>query len=325
MKLVILDAYATNPGDLRWDELRALADCDVYDRTPPDQVLVRARDAELVLTNKTIVDRPAIAALPKLRYLGVLATGHNVVDLQAARERGICVCNVPEYGTPNVAQATFALLLELTNRVGHHAQTVREGRWCDAPDFCYWDFPQVELAGLTMGVVGLGRIGQAVARIAAAFGMDVLAFDLSPPAVVPGGVRLVGLDALFRNSDVLTLHCPLTADNRELIDAARLALMKPTTYLVNTARGGLVNEADLARALNQGRLAGAGLDVLSVEPPLRDNPLLTARNCLVTPHVAWATRAARARLIRATTENVRAFLNGQPVNEVSIVPETTVR
>ena len=317
MKLVILDAYTANPGDLSWDELGALVECDVYDRTPPDQVVVRARDAELVLTNKTIVDRAAIAALPRLRYIGVLATGYNIVDVQAARERGISVCNVPEYGTPNVAQATFALLLELTNRVGHHAQTVREGRWCDSPDFCYWDFPQVELAGLTMGIVGLGRIGQAVARIAAAFGMEVLAFDQSPPATVPGGVRLVHLDTLFRNSDVVTLHCPLTADNRELIDAARLALMKATAFLVNTARGGLVNDADLAQALNEGRLAGAGLDVLSVEPPLRDNPLLTAKNCLVTPHIAWATRAARSRLIRTTVDNVRAFLAGEPSNVVN--------
>ena len=317
MKLVILDAYTTNPGDLSWDELRALADGDIYDRTPPDEVLARARDAELVLTNKTIVDRTAIAALPKLRYIGVLATGYNIVDVQAAREQGIPVCNVPEYGTPNVAQATFALLLELTNRVGHHAQTVRDGRWCDSPDFCYWDFPQVELAGLTMGIVGLGRIGQAVARIATAFGMGVLAFDQFPPAVVPDGVGLADLGTLFRNSDVVTLHCPLTADNRELINTARLALMKPTAYLVNTARGGLVNDADLARALNEDRLAGAGLDVLSVEPPLRDNPLLTAKNCLVTPHIAWATRAARARLIRTTVNNVRAFLDGQPINVVN--------
>ena len=317
MKLVILDAYTANPGDLSWDELRSLVDCGVYDRTPPDQVLARARDAELVLTNKTIVDRAAIAALPQLRYIGVLATGYNIVDVQAARERGIPVCNVPEYGTPNVAQATFALLLELTNRVGHHAQTVREGRWCDSPDFCYWDFPQVELAGLTMGIVGLGRIGQAVARIAAAFGMEVLAFDQFPPAIVPDGVQLTDLATLFRHSDAVTLHCPLTADNRDLIDAARLALMKPTAYLVNTARGGLVNDADLAQALNEGRLAGAGLDVLSVEPPLRDNPLLTARNCLVTPHIAWATRAARSRLIRTTVDNVRAFLAGQPSNVVN--------
>ena len=279
--------------------------------------MTRAADAELVLTNKTILDRAVIAALPKLQYVGVLATGYNIVDAQAARQRGIPVCNVPEYGTPNVAQATFALLLELTNRVGHHAQTVRDGRWCSSPDFCYWDFPQVELFGRTLGIVGLGRIGQAVARIAAAFGMQVLAFDQFPPTTVADGVRFADLDAVFRDSDAVTLHCPLTAENRELVNAARLAIMKPTAYLVNTARGGLVNDADLAQALNAGRLAGAGLDVLSIEPPVQDNPLLAAKNCLVTPHIAWATQAARGRLIRTTVDNVRAFLQGRPINVVN--------
>ena len=317
MKIVVLDGYTTNPGDLSWEDLRLLADCRIYDRTPPEQVPTRALDAELILTNKTIIGRELIAALPKLRYLGVLATGYNIVDVQTARERGIPVCNVPEYGTPNVAQAAFALLLELTNRVGHHAQTVRDGRWCGSPDFCYWDYPQIELAGLTMGIVGLGRIGQAVARIAMAFGMSVLAFDQFPPASIPEGIRLVELETLFRRSDAISLHCPLSADNRELINGARLALIKPAAYLVNTARGGLVNDADLARALNEGRVAGAGLDVLSVEPPLADNPLLAAKNCLITPHIAWATRAARARLIRTTVDNVRAFLDGQPTNVVN--------
>ena len=317
MKLVILDAYTTNPGDLSWDELRTLADCDVYDRSTPDQVVPRAADAELVLTNKMLLDRAVIAALPKLRYIGVLATGYNIVDVQAARQRRIPVCNVPEYGTPNVAQATFALLLELTNRVGHHAQTVRDGRWCSSPDFCYWDFPQVELFGRTLGIVGLGRIGQAVARIAAAFGMQVLAFDQFPPTTAADGVRFADLDTVFRDSDAVTLHCPLTAENRELVNAARLATMKPTAYLVNTARGGLVNDADLAQALNAGRLAGAALDVLSIEPPVPDNPLLAAQNCLVTPHIAWATQAARGRLIQATAENVRAFLAGRPINVVN--------
>jgi glycerate dehydrogenase len=317
MKLVILDAYTTNPGDLSWDELCAMADCAVYDRSSPDQVVPRAADAEMVLTNKTILDREVIAALPQLRYIGVLATGYNIVDVQAARQRGIPVCNVPEYGTPNVAQATFALLLELTNRVGHHAQTVRDGRWCSSPDFCYWDFPQVELAGRTMGIVGLGRIGQAVARIAAAFGMQVLAFDQFPPTTAADGVRFADLDTVFRDSDAVTLHCPLTAENRELVNAARLATMKPTAYLVNTARGGLVNDADLAHALNAGRLAGAALDVLSVEPPVPDNPLLAAKNCLVTPHIAWATQAARGRLIQAAAENVREFLAGRPINVVN--------
>jgi glycerate dehydrogenase len=317
MKLVILDAYTTNPGDLSWDELRALADCAVYDRSSPDQVVPRAAGAQMVLTNKTILDREVIAALPQLQYIGVLATGYNIVDVQAARQRGIPVCNVPEYGTPNVAQASFALLLELTNRVGHHAQTVRDGRWCSSPDFCYWDFPQVELCGRTLGIVGLGRIGQAVARIAAAFGMQVLAFDQFPPTTAADGVRFADLGTVFRDSDAVTLHCPLTAENRELVNAARLATMKPTAYLVNTARGGLVNDADLAHALNAGRLAGAALDVLSLEPPVPDNPLLAAQNCLVTPHIAWATQAARGRLIQATAENVRAFLAGRPINVVN--------
>jgi glycerate dehydrogenase len=317
MKLVILDAHTTNPGDLSWDGLRAVADCAIYDRTPLDQVASRAADAELVLTNKTLVDRAVIEALPRLRYIGVLATGHNIVDTAAARQRGIPVCNVPDYGTPNVAQATFALLLELTNRVGHHAHSVREGRWTDSPDFCYWDYPQVELAGLTLGLVGLGRIGRAVARIAAAFGMTVLACDPSPPAMTGDEIRLASLDELFRSSDVVSLHCPLTADNRELVQAARLALMKPAAYLLNTARGGLVRDVDLAAALNADRLAGAGLDVLSVEPPLRENPLLTAKNCVITPHIAWATRAARERMIQTTVANIQAFLQGRPINVVN--------
>jgi glycerate dehydrogenase len=317
MKLVILDAYTTNPGDLNWDRLRVLADCEIYDRTSNDKIVERAAGAEIVLTNKTVVDRAVIEALPQLRYIGVLATGHNIVDTVAAHQRGIPVCNVPEYGTPNVAQATFALLLELTNRVGHHARTVRQGRWSESPDFCYWDYPQVELAGLTLGIVGLGRIGQAVARIATAFGMHVWAYDQFPPATSADDIRLASLDEVFRDSDAVTLHCPLTANNRELVNAVRLAEMKPTAYLVNTARGGLVHDADLATALNADRLAGAGLDVLSVEPPVQDNPLLTAKNCIITPHIAWATRAARGRLIQATAANVQAFLRGQPINVVN--------
>ncbi|MCR4412380.1 MAG: D-2-hydroxyacid dehydrogenase [Thermoguttaceae bacterium] len=317
MNIVVLDAYTCNPGDLSWDGLRALGPCDIYDRTPRDQVVPRARNAEIVLTNKTVLDRDALASLPELRYIGVLATGYNIVDVAAARQRGVVVANVPEYGTPTVAQAAFALLLELTNHVGHHAQTVREGRWSASPDFCYWDYPLIELASLTMGVVGLGRIGRAVAQIARAFGMTVLGYDRYAPRVAPDEVRLVDLDQLFRQSDVVTLHCPLTEENRGLVHAGRLALMKPSAFLLNTARGGLVVDEDLACALNEGRLAGAGLDVLSVEPPPPDNPLVVARNCLITPHIAWATRAARARLIHTAVENIRAFLRGQPVNVVT--------
>ncbi len=317
MKIVVLDAYTSNPGDLSWAPLTSLGPCELFDRTPPELVVARARDAQIVLTNKAVLDAQAIESLPKLQYIGVLATGYNIVDVGAARRRGIPVCNVPEYGTASVAQATFALLLELTNHVGHHAQTVRHGRWSASPDFCYWDTPLVELAGLTLGIVGLGRIGRAVARIGQAFGMEVQAFDCAVAEGAVPGVRMVSLETLFATSDVVTLHCPLTAENRGMVHAARLAQMKPGAMLLNTARGGLVVEADLARALEAGRLAGAGLDVLSVEPPPPDHPLLRAPNCIITPHVAWATRAARARLIQAAADNVRAFLAGTPTNVVN--------
>ncbi len=317
MKIVVLDGYTLNPGDLDWEQFKALGDLETHDRTPAALTVERARDAEVVLTNKTLLDRAVIAALPRLRYIGVLATGYNVVDIEAAREWCIPVCNVPEYGTANVAQAAFALLLELTNRTGHHAQTVREGRWTSATDFCYWDFPLVELSGLTLGIVGYGRIGRGVGRIGRAFGMKVLASDAAATPAVGDEARLVDLDTLFRESDVITLHCPLTSETKELINAARLARMKPTAFLINTARGGLVNETDLADALNAGRLAGAGLDVLSVEPPPTANPLLRAKNCIVTPHIAWATRNARARLMAVAAENVRAWQRGQPQNVVN--------
>ena len=317
MKTVILDGYTCNPGDLTWDELHALGPCEIHDRTPASEVVNRAGDAEIVLTNKTVLDREILGRLPKLKYIGVLATGFNVVDVKAARERGIPVCNIPEYGTANVAQATFALLLELTNRSGHHAQTVEDGRWVASEDFCYWDYPLVELQGLTMGLVGAGRIGQAVAKIAIAFGMEVIAFNRSSSRQLPDFIRPTDLDTLFRASDVVTLHCPLSPENTGLVNAARLSLMKPSAYLINTSRGGLVNESDLAQALDEGRLAGAGLDVLSVEPPRPDNPLLKAKNCLVTPHIAWATRSARARLIRMAVDNVKAFAAGRPTNVVN--------
>jgi glycerate dehydrogenase len=319
MKIVALDGYTLNPGDLDWEQFKALGDFETHDRTPQAQTVERARDAEVVLTNKTVLDRAVIAALPRLRYIGVLATGYNVVDIKAARERGIPVCNVPEYGTANVAQAAFALLLELTNRTGHHAQTVREGRWTAATDFCYWDFPLVELHGLTLGIVGYGRIGQAVGRIGRAFGMKVLVLDASATRISGAEARFVDLDTLFRESDVVSLHCPLTPETKELINAARLAQMKPTAFLINTARGGLVNEAALAAALNHGRLAGAGLDVLSIEPPPADNPLLRA-NCIITPHIAWATRDARARLMQVAADNLRAWLQGRPQNVVNAAP-----
>lgn len=319
MQIVVLDGHALNPGDLNWDGLKSLGDCVVYERTPPMQVIERAKDAEIVFTNKTVLDASTLHSLPRLRYIGVLATGYNVVDVSSARSRGIVVTNIPAYGTRSVAQHVFALLLELTQHVGHHARTVQDGRWSANPDWCYWDHPLIELEGLTMGVVGLGRIGQSVASVAAAFGMKVLANDYRgrPAPSHLSYVKITDLDTLFSSSDVVSLHCPLTAENQSMVNARRLALMKPSAFLINTSRGLLVNEAELATALNAGRIAGAGLDVLSVEPPRPDNPLLTAKNCLVTPHIAWATFAARARLMKVAVENLRAFLAGEAVNVVS--------
>jgi glycerate dehydrogenase len=316
VNLVVLDGYTANPGDLDWDAFAALGSLTVHDRTPAAQIVAQARDAEIVLTNKAPLDAATIDALPKLRYIGVLATGHNIVDAAAARARGIPVCNVPEYGTANVAQAVFALILELTNRTGHHADTVRAGRWATSIDWCYWDFPLIELSGRTLGIVGYGRIGAAVARIGAAFGMKVLAHRRSG---IPAGepAQSADLDTIFRESDVLTLHCPLTPETKHLINAERLAQMKPGAFLINTARGPLIDEPALAAALNAGQIAGAGLDVLSVEPPPSDNPLLTAKNCLITPHIAWATREARARLLAVAAENIRAWQSGSPRNVVN--------
>lgn len=317
MTIVVLDGYTLNPGDLSWEGLRSLGECRIHDRTPPEQVVERANKAQLVLTNKAVLDAKAIDALAELRYIGVLATGYNVVDVQAARRRGIPVSNIPTYGTQSVAQMVFAHLLELTQRVGHHASGVSEGRWSRSIDWCYWDFPLVELAGLTMGIVGFGRIGQAVGKLADAFGMRVLAYDANPVGSPPAYIRMVGLDDLFAHSDVVSLHCPLTPGTREMVNAGRLATMKRSALLINTSRGPLVNEADLADALNTGRIAGAGLDVLGVEPPASDNPLLSAKNCLITPHIAWATRAARERLMRQAVANAKAFLDGAPINVVN--------
>lgn len=317
MNIVILDAHTLNPGDLSWEGLQQLGTCTIHERTPAAEVVTRALDAELVLTNKTVLTRDQIGALPKLKYIGVLATGYNCVDAAAARERGIPVCNVPTYGTRSVAQHTLALLLELTQRSGHLAQTVATGRWAKSPDFCYWDHPLVELDGLTLGVVGFGRIGRAVAELARAFGMNILADDHRVPKDAPDWVRFVPLEELFRQSDVVSLHCPLTPDTQQLVNAQQLGLMKPTAFLLNTSRGQLVDEAALAEALNHGWLAGAGLDVLAKEPPPADHPLFTAKNCVITPHIAWATRSARRRLLDTAVANVAAFLAGTPQNVVN--------
>ncbi len=317
MKIVVLDGFTLNPGDLDWAGLRALGDCEIHDRTAPDEIIARAQEAEIILTNKTVLNRATLAALPQLKYLGVLATGCNVVDAAAARERGVPVTNVPDYSTRSVAQLTFALLLELAHHAGHHAQTVRAGRWSRSADFCYWDFPLLELDGRTMGLVGYGRIGRAVSELATAFGMKVMVHSRRTPETIPPGVRCTGLEELFRSSDVVSLHCPLTPETKQLVNAERLAWMKPTAFLINTSRGPLVDEAALAGALNTGEIAGAALDVLSVEPPPSNNPLLTAKNCLITPHLAWATHAARARLMQIAVANVAAFLAGTPQNMVN--------
>jgi glycerate dehydrogenase len=317
MRIVVLDGYTANPGDLDWSAIESLAQLTVYDRTDDADIVARTQGAEILLTNKTTLSRAVIESLPQLKFIGVLATGVNVVDLEAAKARGIPVCNVPEYSTPNVAQAVFALVLELTNHTGHHDRTVHEGRWSRCADFCYWDGELVELAGLTLGLVGYGRIGAAVARVGQAFDMQILAHRRSGFGSIEGGGTYTDLDTLFRESDVVSLHCPLTPETKEMVNAPRLRQMKPTAFLINTARGGLVNEADLAAALNAGTIAGAGLDVLSVEPPAATNPLLTAKNCIITPHIAWATRNARRRLLDVTAANVRAFLAGTPQNCVT--------
>ncbi len=316
MTIVILDGFTTNPGDLSWEPIEALGPSTVWDRTTASELIERIGAADVVLTNKTPLPAETLAALPQLRLISVLATGVNVVDVAAATALGITVCNVPAYSTPGVAQAVFALLLELTNRTGHHNSTVQAGRWSAGLDFCYWDGTLVELAGLTLGIVGYGAIGAAVAGVGRAFGMHILANRRNATGAIAEGGAFVDLDRLFRDSDVVSLHCPLTPDTTHLVNADRLARMKPSAYLINTARGPLVQEADLADALNTGRIAGAGLDVLSVEPPLPDNPLLTAQNCVITPHIAWATRAARQRLIAISAANIAAFLAGSPQNVV---------
>ena len=314
-RIVVLDGYTLNPGDLSWDRLQALGTCDIYERTPAAEVAPRIGTASIVLTNKAPPNRAVIEALPHLRYIGVSATGYNIVDVAAARERGILVTHVPAYGTASVAQLVFALLLELTHHVGSHAQSVREGRWQRCRDFSYWDFPLVELAGLTLGIVGYGQIGRAVARIGQAFDLRILAASRTRRPDEPN-IQFTDLTTLFRESDVVTLHCPLSPDTQGLVNAERLAQMKPSAFLINTGRGGLVVEADLAQALEAGRIAGAGLDVLSTEPPTPDNPLPRARNCLITPHFAWATLAARRRLMSVAMENLECFLAGNPRNVV---------
>ncbi|MFH1716313.1 MAG: D-2-hydroxyacid dehydrogenase [Planctomycetota bacterium] len=317
VRIVVLDGFTLNPGDLTWKGLEELGQCTIYDRTAPDETVQRADGAEIVLTNKTLLSCETIERLAALRYIGVLATGYNVVDVEAARKRGIPVTNVPAYGTDSVAQMVFAHLLNLTQNVGHHARTVREGRWCSEPDFCYWDTPLVELRGLTMGIIGFGQIGRAVAKLAVAFGMKVVAYDVAQSLQMPEGCTMVTIEDVFRRADVVSLHCPLTPETGNLINEHTLGLVKSTAFLINTSRGPLIDEPALAEALDGGKLAGAGLDVLSSEPPDEQNPLLRARNCYITPHIAWATRAARERLLNIAVQNVAAFLDGRAKNVVN--------
>jgi glycerate dehydrogenase len=316
MKIVILDGHAANPGDLDWAPLAALGELTVHERTPAAQTVARAAGAQALLTNKVLLGARELAALPELRYIGVLATGYNVVDVDAARERGIVVTNIPAYSTASVTQHVFALLLELTRGAGRHSALVHGGRWCTAPDFAFWEGPQVELEGLTFGIVGFGAIGQAVARLALAFGMRVLVQTRTPDPLRWPEVTFVGRDELFAQSDVVSLHCPLSEETANLVDAARLAQMKRSAYLINTGRGPLVDETALAQALQAGAIVGAGLDVLVKEPPASENPLLSAPNCVITPHLAWATRAARARLLETAVANLKAFIAGTPQNRV---------
>jgi glycerate dehydrogenase len=317
MKIVVLDGHTLNPGDLSWSDLETLGECYVYDRTTPEQIVPRASNAEIILTNKTTLSAQTIDRLTNLKYISVLATGYNVVDVEAARRRNVPVSNVPTYATQSVAQMVFAHLLNLTLNVGHHNRTVKKGRWTNGIDFCYWDTALVELEGLTMGIIGFGRIGWATAGLARAFGMNVIVCDITTPSEMPEGCRAVVLDDIFRDSDVVSLHCPLTPQTTKLVNTERLVLMKPTAYLINTSRGPLIDEPALADALNNDQIAGAGLDVLSSEPPKESNPLLTAKNCHITPHIAWATRAARERLLKVTVGNVTAFLAGKPQNVVN--------
>lgn len=318
MKIVVLDGFTLNPGDLDWEGLKQFGQLTVYDRTAAAEVQDRIAGAAIVFTNKTPVSAASIQSNPNLRYIGVLATGYNIVDVEAASRQGVAVVNVPGYGTASVVQLTFALLLELCLHVQRHSDAVAAGRWSASADFCFWDYPLMELAGKTIGIIGFGNIGRSVASVAKAFGMNVLLHSRTKKEDIAGtGSQWASLETLLRESDVVSLHCPLTPETKELINRERLALMKRSAFLLNTSRGPLVHEQDLADALNSGRIAGAGLDVLSAEPPSPDNPLLQARNCIITPHVAWASFEARKRLMEITVSNLAAFLENKPVNLVN--------
>ena len=317
MKIVVLDGYALNPGDLSWEEISKLGNCIIYDRTPKELTVERALDADAVFTNKVVLNRETIQKLPKLKFIGVLATGYNVVDLEAATEAGIVVTNIPAYSTASVAQMVFSHILNFAQNVGVHARSVAAGEWAASADFAYWKTPQIELAVKTLGIIGFGKIGQEVAKIGLAFGMKII-FTNRSQKVGFAMAQQTDLDTLLAESDFISINCPLTPENTGFMNKTAFASMKPTAFLVNTGRGPLVNEQDLADALNAGRIAGAGLDVLSVEPALPDNPLVHAKNCYITPHIAWATFEARSRLMQIAADNLESFLNGAPKNKVNL-------
>lgn len=313
MKICILDGYSLNPGDLDWSPVERLGNVTLFDRTPADKIVERAADADIVLTNKVPFSADTLRQLPRLRFICVLATGYNIIDTEAAARQGVVVANIPAYSTMSVAQMAFAHILNITNHVASYAREVADGKWTNCPDFCFWDSALTELAGKTMGIVGLGNTGMATARIAVAMGMKVVAMTSKSADTLPEGITPAPLDDVLASADVVSLHCPLTPSTRHLINAASIAKMKPSAILINTGRGPLVDEQAIADALNGGRLAAFGADVLSQEPPRGDNPLLSARNCFLTPHIAWATLEARTRLMSTATENVRQFIAGEPV------------
>ncbi|MES2307933.1 MAG: D-2-hydroxyacid dehydrogenase [Verrucomicrobiota bacterium] len=315
--IVVLDGYTLNPGDLSWENLNSLGTLQVYDRTAEQKIISQAKEATILLTNKTPLSASTLQQLPHVKFIGVLATGYNIVDITAARRLGISVANVPSYSADSVAQLTWGLLLELTHHVALHSETVRKGEWSTSTDFCYWKTPLIELAGLTIGIIGLGTIGQKVARIAHAFGMTIQSVQRSKKIELPFPVKFTDLETLLRTSDVVSLHSPLTPETEKIINSQTLSWMKSSAFLLNTSRGGLIDSSALAQALHQGKIAGAGLDVLESEPPRADHPLLTAPHCLITPHLAWATLAARQKLMNQTVENVRSFIAGKPIHIVN--------
>lgn len=318
MKLVVLDGYTLNPGDLNWEGIKKIGNLEVHDRTPESLIVERCKGAEIIFTNKTPLRESVLSQLPDLKYIGVLATGYNVVDVDYAKARGIAVANVPGYGTASVVQMTFALLLELCQHVQSHSDSVRQGDWAASPDFCYWNYPLIELEGKTIGIIGFGSIGQKVADIATAFGMNIIGFSRTrSDQSHRKNFKWAELDQLLKESDVVSVHCPLFPETQGIINKDSLRKMKPTAFFLNTSRGPLMVDQDLADALNEGIIAGAGIDVLSVEPPAADNPLFKAKNCLITPHIAWATKEARSRLMGIAENNLSSFLNQKPINIVN--------